>query len=255
MIAITGDVHGCLRTLESTVKKITKRVSVRKWYFLGDIVDRGSKSLETTRLLMDLSKDFEVKFLLGNHEDMMLSYLSNDNRYPHMMWAANGGGGTIQSFTANKYNKSHAERHFMDICSYFAPYLDFFKTFSLYEEFTAGGQKFLLSHAGAMDCRLPLKEQDLPYSETERMRHPNFLWRKQAIHNHKGYQNCVVVFGHTPVLKIPCCQTPHKPFFVKHKKKITAVAMDTGCAYGYALSTLLIDTDGSMKTVSVPCKD
>lgn len=66
--------------------------------FLGDYIDRGPQSREVIDLLLDFARDpaFETRFLLGNHEDTMLSYLNGE--ISGAGWGEHGGGATLQSY-------------------------------------------------------------------------------------------------------------------------------------------------------------
>lgn len=58
-----GDVHGCFDTLEKLLQQIPNE---SRLIFIGDIINRGPKSLETIRTVMRMGDRAEC--LLGNHE-------------------------------------------------------------------------------------------------------------------------------------------------------------------------------------------
>lgn len=62
-----GDIHGCLRQLEE-ILFLSKKFSDHKLIFLGDYIDRGTKSNE----VLDLVKDLDAICLVGNHESMLM---------------------------------------------------------------------------------------------------------------------------------------------------------------------------------------
>ena len=63
-----GDVHGCFDTLEQLLQQIPNK---SRLVFIGDIVNRGPKSLETIRTVMRMGDRAEC--LLGNHELHLLA--------------------------------------------------------------------------------------------------------------------------------------------------------------------------------------
>lgn len=73
-LAIVGDLHGDLESLESILDEIKYREflakSSNKIVFLGDYVDRGSHPVEVLHLLCDLKIKYQnsVILLRGNHE-------------------------------------------------------------------------------------------------------------------------------------------------------------------------------------------
>jgi len=82
---IIGDLHGCYDLLVEKMYEIGFNKKVDRLFSVGDLIDRGSNSLECLKLI------FEPWFfpVQGNHEDMMLSAVL-DNESPNL-WLMNGG--------------------------------------------------------------------------------------------------------------------------------------------------------------------
>ncbi|HIC41096.1 MAG TPA: symmetrical bis(5'-nucleosyl)-tetraphosphatase, partial [Piscirickettsiaceae bacterium] len=51
---LIGDVQGCFDPLQALLKKIKFSIDKDQLFFLGDVVNRGDKSLETLRFIKDL---------------------------------------------------------------------------------------------------------------------------------------------------------------------------------------------------------
>ena len=64
-----GDVQGCLDELQDLLEKIAYADSDQLW-FVGDLVNRGPKSLEALRFIKQLPKTVVT---LGNHDLSLLA--------------------------------------------------------------------------------------------------------------------------------------------------------------------------------------
>jgi serine/threonine protein phosphatase 1 len=97
-----GDIHGCLhelQMLESAIMEDGKQIPGEKWIvYLGDYVDRGPDSAGVLdHLLMRAPAEFKRICLAGNHEAMMLDFISGKTGSP-FSWLDNGGLQTLQSY-------------------------------------------------------------------------------------------------------------------------------------------------------------
>jgi len=82
---IIGDLHGCYDLLIEKMYEIGFDKKIDRLFSVGDLIDRGSKSLDCLKLIHE-TWFFPVQ---GNHEDMMLSVVL-DNESPNL-WLMNGG--------------------------------------------------------------------------------------------------------------------------------------------------------------------
>ena len=67
---IIGDVQGCFNTLQQLLKNINFSEDRDRLFFLGDVVNRGNKSLETLRFIYSLKEN--ANMVLGNHDFHLL---------------------------------------------------------------------------------------------------------------------------------------------------------------------------------------
>ncbi len=66
-----GDIQGCFDALQKLLKKVQFSKDKDQLFFLGDVVNRGNKSLETLRFIKNLSEN--AKMVLGNHDFHLLA--------------------------------------------------------------------------------------------------------------------------------------------------------------------------------------
>lgn len=66
-----GDIQGCFDELEHLLRHIDYRHDKDCLWFVGDLVNRGPKSLEVLRLVKDLPN---TKIVLGNHDLHLLAF-------------------------------------------------------------------------------------------------------------------------------------------------------------------------------------
>lgn len=102
-VSVVGDIHGQIGCLDALVDKLPPE---SRWIFVGDYIDRGDHSAQVLGRLREISLSRpETVFLLGNHEEMMLSFLQDPaagNR-----WMRHGGLQTIASFGAFRLSEQN----------------------------------------------------------------------------------------------------------------------------------------------------
>lgn len=96
-IFIVGDIHGQYDSL-ITVLENAGYTSDSTLVFLGDYINRGSKSKEVMDYLVHLKKEQKHIFLRGNHEDIILKLLSGDEQYWYTWLEYGQGRACISSY-------------------------------------------------------------------------------------------------------------------------------------------------------------
>lgn len=208
-----SDIHGCYDELMKLIEKIKYNPDSDTIYVLGDVIDRGSKSVECLRYI---KKTKGVHLLIGNHEQMMLDYYAGKDQYGD--WYDNGGLAVEEQLAG--IDKTEFEK----ILAYLhkRPY---------YKTVKVNGRRFFLSHAG-LNLGTPFKHQPKDALLWSRDR----FFRSEAI---KGY---VCVFGHTPTPYMHDMTHCSVWFDNVHKDK---VCIDCACVFGGALAALRLD-DGEV---------
>ena len=69
---VIGDLQGCLQQLKALIEKTRAAASdTPRWFFVGDLVNRGPSSLQTLRFIRSLGE--QAKVILGNHDLHLLA--------------------------------------------------------------------------------------------------------------------------------------------------------------------------------------
>jgi len=76
-----GDIQGCLDNLEILLEKIAFKRSTDTLWFVGDLVNRGDKSLETLRFIKSLGSSAIA--VLGNHDLTLLALCEGNKKVKH----------------------------------------------------------------------------------------------------------------------------------------------------------------------------
>lgn len=153
-------------------------------YFLGDAADRGKQGVD---IIKELLADKRVKYIKGNHEDMLVKSFRDPSWIEfEKNWKENGGNPTLKHL---KYKCTPQEKK--DI-------IDKLKDLPLYDFYiNKQGKTIFLSHAG-----LSPKEN----IEETKVTDWDLMWdRKHLIDIWIGDKNTYIVHGHTPVPLLWTC--------------------------------------------------
>jgi len=196
---IVGDVHGCLDMLKRLIDKIEWNPSDDRLIFIGDYIDRGEDGRGVVDYILELKKDSPlIQCLIGNHEQMLLDYLSGND---HNSFILNGGLSTLRGY-------KEVTRGIEDPLIP-TSHLDFFSSLLSMVEL----DEYYVVHAGFRP-KIRIQDQDLF----------DMIWiRDEFIYSDYDFAK-VVIFGHTPF---------YSPLILKNK-----IGIDTGAVYGNCLTCL-----------------
>ena len=217
MLYAIGDIHGMYDALVDLLAKIKKHSEQydekHTIVFLGDYIDRGPDS----KKVIDLFKfrtpieGFEHVYIKGNHEQMLLDYLTEYKMNPNVVdwYAGNGGKETLKSYGLKP----------KDV---FRIYPTVRKTLSDLESFIRSrtvpyyrNEKYVFVHAG-FDPRMSFSECS----------DEHYMWvRDVFLHSKEKYyfwpnnlDEIFIVHGHTPVSDVDI--------------RSNRINVDTGACYG-----------------------
>lgn len=185
-----GDIHGRLDLLDDLLERIEldddgRNPAETLVIFLGDLIDRGPESAQVVQRLLELSqRSGQVRFLLGNHEEVFLKALAGEKgAMPFFLKI--GGKETVLSYgvTEDAYRRASYEE-LTEQLQQLVPqsHIDFLNAFE--DLIELGDYAFV--HAGI--------QPDLPLAQQA----PGALrWIREEFLGHHGPLEKVVVHGHT----------------------------------------------------------
>ncbi|MCL2294548.1 MAG: metallophosphoesterase [Spirochaetes bacterium] len=225
MVYCCSDLHGYFDEFIKLLKKINFS-SNDTMYILGDSIDRGPKPLE---LLKYIYEHDNIIPLMGNHEEFLLAYVSDDfdKKSDAFLWDLNGGKTTRLAIDKLRKNDPVLYKNIVDDMKTWQYYLVL--------------EPYILSHAGYNAMKL--KNIPATIESLSKMTLREFIWSRDAFFKHKGIDEYITIFGHTPVRKIRVVfnQEQSDNIWVcdKYKDKI---GIDGGVAIDGQLNCVNLDT-------------
>lgn len=187
---VFSDVHGHRLPLERALERVSPSEGDR-FFCLGDMIDRGPDPVGVLRVCRSLPG---ACALMGNHEDLMVSCLS-DPRDPlaAMNWGLNGGAATSEGLAAISADEANE-------------LVDWVRSLPRWAQAVVGGRRYLLVHAGVrLGARVPEAWDDASAAAWLDAQDPEDLswireefWGAPEGLSGAGGDGPVVVAGHTP---------------------------------------------------------
>jgi protein phosphatase len=228
---IIGDIHGCYKEFVQLTKQLgyswekglPKHPSGRQLVFVGDLTDRGPRSLEVIRIVHKLViQEKEAHYCPGNHCNKLYRFfLGNKVQISH------GLETTVAEYEELSSADRTAIRH---------QFMELYENAPLYLQLD--GNKVIVAHAGIREDYIGKFNQKVKtfvfYGDITGETHPDGSpVRRDWAQHYKG--KSLIVYGHTPV---------------KEPRKINnTINIDTGAVFGGALTAFCYP---EQKIVSVP---
>lgn len=205
---VVSDIHGFYYRFQDCLAQVGFDPREDELYVLGDIVDRGPHSAKM--LEWAYSQPSSVKFLRGNHEDMMLATMRRYNEVENRdcfedaefqydfiynsVWIGWNGGLDTFGYLANL-----PREHRKDL-------LDWINRWPLFYDIEVNNRRFVLVHAGLAMQGMRMNDDrfdggidvnvDIEGFRTQNSQ--SLLWIRDNWFFDDSELPCDVVFGHTP---------------------------------------------------------
>lgn len=226
---IIGDIHGCYEELTTLIEKLgyawAGEIPVhpeRQLAFIGDLTDRGPRSLDTIDLVAALCSKGKARYVPGNHCDKLYRYfLGHDVQIRH------GLETTVAEWESSPPLKQEAIKK---------KFLALYEDSPLYDVLDGG--RLILAHAGMKEEWIGRKNKKIRtfvlYGDITGERNPDGTpVRRDWARDYHG--DAWIVYGHTPV---PEPRMIHR-----------TVNIDTGAVFGGRLTAFRYP---ELEKVSVP---
>ncbi len=216
-----GDIHGRLDLLTDMRQRIAEDAATAAGkrcvvVYLGDYIDRGADSAGVIECLAgDPVTGCEQVCLMGNHEEMLLTFL--DDASIGSMWVTNGGDTTLLSYGSGASGEATADERIKGMQRSLREKLPprhehFMRTLRLCH--VEGGYAFV--HAGIA-----------PRKSLEKQTSRDLLWiRDEFLRSEHDHGHCIV-HGHTIY---------EQPDF-----RANRIGIDTGAYFSGVLTCLVLD--------------
>lgn len=217
---IVGDVHGEYELLLSLLQHWDSER--QQLVFLGDLADRGPAGRDCWQLAKTLVEEAGAVCLMGNHEDIFLTWLA-DPLNCQDWYLRNGGQTTLESLLGQGIlDQLSPEQLAASIRKIYPDLLAFLENLPLYYETEA----VICVHAG-----LDLDLEDW-YQTSKR----DFLWLRETFYQSDKRLDKLIVHGHTPTIDIR--QDRSQSGILIGTGKIN---IDGGAVYGGSLHGLVLE--------------
>lgn len=206
---VIGDIHGCFDEFKELVNKINDVDPKAQFILVGDIIDRGSQSIEMIDWAMqNVNKEgSRFKMILGNHEydkiEVLDAYLNSDDRY---------------IYYNDHYRFTNLIRDYGLSSEQILKIKDFFSTLPVYYETNANlrltngkirKQHYIIVHGGASDfvnkdgtfkrsalSSRAIDESKMLYGSSPAER---IVWERNYFGN-PYIGSSIIVHGHSPTI-------------------------------------------------------
>lgn len=93
-VYVMSDIHGDYNAFSKMLNLIDFSIK-DDLYIIGDVIDRGLSGIKIIQEIMNVSN---IHMLMGNHEDMMITYYTTLSKFDKTLWFRNGGEVTYNTF-------------------------------------------------------------------------------------------------------------------------------------------------------------
>lgn len=229
-VDIIGDVHGCLDELVELMKKLGWRAGDDGWahpegrdiVFVGDLTDRGPKSVGVLRLAIELIDQEKAVLVCGNHDSKLSRYMRGNKVQvdPHLAT-------TVAELEAlSQEDRAQLSKRFVDVVDE-APLWLLLGDRTSWREGTWA--EVVVAHAAW--------RPDLRWNKLDKMKWYCLYGPSTGEIDENGYPKRLDWKKRYP-LTAPLCVVGHTPFSGEPVVTHNTLCVDTACVFGHRLTAL-----------------
>ncbi|MCY9657120.1 metallophosphoesterase [Paenibacillus chondroitinus] len=235
---IISDIHGYHQTFKALLNHVSFDPVIDQLVLLGDYVDGGPASLEVIRLVQSLLEYPNVHALSGNHDELLLRWL-DEEEYPLLKYTSPRVGGlqTIRSFCSWYQSDKNNEEARQYIKSQYANEINFLRSMPSYYE----DDHHIFVHAG-----IDPKQKNWKFTS-----YKDYRWIRGRFYKHDGTLPVGkrIVFGHVSCMRLHKDEANCRPWFGQQ-----IIGIDGGIKLGKCLNALIFEND-EYTSVSMESRD
>lgn len=187
-VFVIGDIHGSFDLLEKLLTYWNPEEE--QLVFLGDYIDRGPDSLKVLKKVIELSDQYDIVTLCGNHEQIFLNWLDKPEEVSQFYFNQKVGGiATVQSFldvpdlniASDNFSVKELTESIRKNNSDIIRFIKKLRSFYLWEP-------YLFVHAGI----------DANVENFRETKFDDYFWIREEFFSNPHLAKEIVVFGHTP---------------------------------------------------------
>lgn len=222
---VMSDIHGMDDAFETLLKKWDHEMPL---ILLGDLMDRGMGSRHVLERAYELSTQYDVRLIRGNHDQMFLDYI--DLKEKPERFLRNGGDVTLQSLISVDFTNWSRAQVADYLKEHYAKEITFLRNSRYFLIFG----KVLFTHAGF----------NSDFADFQHTTEDEFIWIREHFkkQNQTPYVN---VFGHTPTHYIH--EAEKHSIWTNEQKSY--IGIDGGAVFGGQLNGVLLDEHGQIQQV------
>lgn len=228
MYYIMSDIHGCHKEFRSALRKWDDRREIL--VIMGDFIDRGPDSIKMIKELMTLKKAYgdRVIVLMGNHEQMLVSWLSENEDCQDYYYSNTHLATLISALGSSRVVGVKPSKIAEYMFENYREHIEWMESLPLFYE----AKKSIFVHAG-VNFDLGDWREDSDY----------LLWARNEFIYSKTPHKKKVFFGHTRTNLI---HSSDEIWISPNGKK---VCIDGGVSNGGQLNALKVDEEGEIKDI------